>query len=84
MVGVRLEPEVYQAVEEWRMDRPDPETNDVMSQAEALRWLIRFALEKGGELDKRSPMEAGYTEGLRRGRADFHRAMKDAWDRLNR
>lgn len=75
MIGVRLEPEVYAALQEWQADHE-------VTEAEAVRWLIRFALEKGQALDKKSPHDEGYAAGLRAGRADFHQALKEAWEKL--
>lgn len=79
LVGLRLEPEVYDALQEWRAERGDD-----LSEAEALRWLVRFALEKGQALDKKSPEDEGYAAGLRQGRADWHRVINETWEKINK
>ena len=78
VASCRLEPETYQALEEWRLDQLD-ENQEPMPQAEAMRRLVRWALEQRGGLAKLSPLDAGYQQGLRNGRADFHKALDRAW-----
>lgn len=76
-VSVRLEPEVHDALQEWCAERE-------LSEAEGLRWLVRFALEKGQALDEKSPEDEGYAAGLRAGRADFHRVLNETWAKINK
>lgn len=83
-VGCRLEPDVYEAFEIWRKNQIDPEHEEPISQSEAMRLLLRWALEERELLERISVGAKGYMEGLRRGRADFHQALRDAWDKIER
>lgn len=77
-VSVRLEPEIAAALTEWRTQQPNGE----LSEAEALRQLVRWALENVAGLDKRQPAEALRAEALRRARGDLHRALNQAWEKI--
>jgi len=70
-MGLRVEPELHTAMEEYA------EANN-MKVPEATRFLLRVALE----LDEVPTPDAGYLEGLRQGRADFHQALNAVWKKL--
>lgn len=83
LLNCRVEPDVYEAFEEWRSRQVNPATQIVLSQAEAMRRLMRWALEQVGTVKELDQVEQGYAEGLRKGRADFHRALEEAWNKVN-
>ncbi len=70
-VGLRIEPDVLEALEEFAA------VNQVKVSL-AVRHLLKTAL---GSKDL-TGFDAGYLEGMREGRADFHQFMADAWKKL--
>jgi hypothetical protein len=76
-ITVRLEHDVYQALEMWR------ESND-MTQAEAVRRLLNFALEEEKVLKKIAPDVQERQEALLRARSELHRAVNIAWEKVTK
>lgn len=82
LLNCRVDPDVYEGFEAWREQQIDPTTRRPLTQAEAVRRLLRWALEQVGTVKELSEPQKGYAEGVRRGRADFHRALEEAWAKL--
>ena len=71
-MGLRIEPEIYDLLHQYAGAHH-------MTPASAARFLMRVALEQ-----KETPSpDAGYLEGLRQGRGDFHRVLNEVWEKLS-
>lgn len=71
----RVSHEVFEAFEEWRAAHG-------LKQGEAVRYLLTFALEHQGALDKRVPAQTVREEALLQARAELHRAVNLAWEKV--
>ena len=76
VVGLRIEPELYDAIQQIAAEQRS-------SVAEVGRGLLRQVLTDEQRLDAMPAKQAGYQDGLRRGRQDFHRAVNKAWADLD-
>jgi hypothetical protein len=82
LLNCRVDPDVYEGFEAWRARQVDPETQESLTQAKAVRRLMRWALEQVGTVEELDDVSEGYAEGMRRGRADFHRVLEQTWKKL--
>lgn len=82
VVPCRLPAATFQALEQWRLAH-SAAAGEEITQSQAMRLLISTALEDAGIADAASPTERGYQEGLTRGRARWHRGMKELWAKIN-
>lgn len=76
-ITVRLDHDNFVALEAWR------EENE-MTQAEAVRRLLNFALEEEKVLKKIAPDVQERQEALMRARAELHRAVNIAWEKVTK
>jgi hypothetical protein len=82
LLNCRVEPDVYEGFEAWRERQVDRTTGQPLSQAEAVRRLLRWSLEQVGTVKELDDVTKGYLEGVRRGRADFHKVLEETWEKL--
>lgn len=77
-MSVRVEPDVYEGFQAWA-ERQTTRDGALLSEAECVRRLFRWALEQVGTVKELDDVSQGYEEGLRRGQANWNKAAYSAW-----
>lgn len=73
VISAKVDPPVKRALASYA------KAHGLRGVSEALRVVLGHALSKGGALSDSSSVDlSGYNDGLRRGSADAHKAIRDA------